>query len=151
MVDSKQKCPYLGLSTIQVWVGPSMCPLYKANNEDVDHLFVICSYMVHGSYHASHLQGQHFIWHGIDFNETMKNWIQNLAYKSFLSLPMILIWGIWLARNQVIFEDVQIPPLCYVSKEVVISIISHKWMMVYNLGRFKLRLFTSFSWDYWQD
>jgi hypothetical protein len=51
-----------------------------------------------------------FVWSG-DFKEGLRIWCENENTKGFRALPLIVVWGIWLARNALIFDDRIIPPL----------------------------------------
>lgn len=69
---------------------------------------------------ASQYTGVHFIWNGLqvcEACEALKEWHCNELYEDYEALPALL-WGVWLARNQAIFEDKY--PIFYVSKCFVI-------------------------------
>jgi hypothetical protein len=52
-----------------------------------------------------------------------KDWLQVPEHKKIKSLPLIVCWGIWLARNFVIFKDNPTLPELIASQGL--SILSH--------------------------
>ena len=44
-------------------------------------------------------------WHGISVLDCVKNWVLH-AEARYRSLPVIVSWFIWKARNQCCFEDI---------------------------------------------
>ena len=46
-------------------------------------------------------------WHGISVLDCVKNWCLH-AEDGYISLPIIVSWFIWKARNQCCFEDIQL-------------------------------------------
>ena len=45
-----------------------------------------------------------FLWEGDRLDDTFNAWIQNPTFHSFRSLPLLIIWGTWLARNKMVFK-----------------------------------------------
>jgi hypothetical protein len=60
---------------------------------------------------VENLVGLKDIWGGTLVDECMKWWCENGNLKSFRVLPLIIAWGIWLARNASLFEDMHIPTI----------------------------------------
>ena len=49
--------------------------------------------------------GANKIWGGRSIVEAWKAWVDNQTEKDLTVLPLLVCWGIWLARNTTIFED----------------------------------------------
>ena len=45
------------------------------------------------------------LWSGESVSDCMKNWCFNMEVKHIRSLPIIVMWFIWKARNQCCFEE----------------------------------------------
>jgi hypothetical protein len=63
------------------------------------------------------------IWDGPIVELAWQVWCHDLAHKKIKSLPLIICWGIWLARNKAIFQDRPSLPDCIVAQGL--SILSH--------------------------
>jgi len=90
--------------------GPGWCCLCKNEEESSYHLFMQCKYMTDVWGECSKLLGILFRWEGSSLEEAWKSWISYPAYHETCSLPILVIWGIWLARNSSIFRDKEISP-----------------------------------------
>jgi len=69
-----------------------------------------CNYSAVVWQECAKLAGINFKWDGQSLDQAWSNWITNPSFKKFKSLPLIVIWGLWLARNNSIFSDKAIPP-----------------------------------------
>ena len=50
------------------------------------------------------------LWSGVSMIDCMKTWCLNMEFKHIRSLPIIVLWFIWKARNQSCFEDLSLRP-----------------------------------------
>ena len=55
----------------KIWYGPGRCPLCKAGNESIDHVFISCSYRTKMWNHASQVCGIPFNWSSISLDEAL--------------------------------------------------------------------------------
>jgi hypothetical protein len=63
------------------------------------------------------------IWEGPYLEQAWKLWLQDHRHIELKSLPPIIFWGIWLARNSLIFQEKTIAP--QVTAAQSLSIFSH--------------------------
>jgi len=101
--------------------GPGWCCLCKSEEETTIHLFMHCRVMAEVWKECSILLGTQFRWSGTTLEEAWKDWISHSAYHETISLPLIVIWGIWIARNSFIFKDKEVPPAVIAVNSVSIS------------------------------
>jgi hypothetical protein len=97
------------------FVGPSRCALCKQENETSQHLFLQCpSLMVWNELRNS--LGTTARWEGDSVEQALQSWISSSDTTPIKSLPLISAWGIWLARNHAIFDDLEPSSslLCYI-------------------------------------
>jgi len=99
--------------------GPGWCCLCRNGEESISHLFLQCRFVDEVWKECSKISSFHFRWDGLEVEQAWKNWVSNPANKDVFPLPLIVIWGIWLARNSVIFKDKTIP-----SESVAVKSIS---------------------------
>jgi hypothetical protein len=85
------------------WQGPGIFPLCKNNIEDIDHLFVHCSFTQTVWDKISILLKLKKRWTGTSFNVCFDSWAKDKNVSN--NLAVLLCWYIWLERNQVIFEE----------------------------------------------
>jgi len=85
--------------------GPGWCVLCKRAQESVSHLFLSCSYSVEVWKECSALVGSPCQWTGASIGTTWEGWWRRTTNKKHKFLPLLVIWGIWLARNKAIFND----------------------------------------------
>jgi hypothetical protein len=90
------------------WEGPGICLLCKHFGEDLNHLFIHCSFLNQYGTRILHKLHINFAWAGNTFIDCWDSWTSNPAVSN--RLAAILCWNIWLARNKAIFEDKI--PLC---------------------------------------
>ena len=55
----------------------------------------------------------------------MRHWIQDRSAKSFLELTFYVLWGLWLHRDQVLFED----------KKANLRLVAHLIRVAFNERR----------------
>lgn len=62
-------------------------------------------------------------WEGESINEALLLWCSSREFKDIQAFPLIISWGIWLAKNQYIFNDrAQSPTVIAVN---AIGILAH--------------------------
>jgi len=85
--------------------GPGWCALCKRELETVEHLFLACSFTVEVWKECSVLVGSPCQWAGASIGAAWEDWWRRTTVKKLKYLPLLVIWGIWLARNNAIFND----------------------------------------------
>jgi hypothetical protein len=88
----------------QNFVGPGWCTLCKSEGESSIHLFLNCRYINKVWMEISRLLNLQCLWEGRDLEHSWHTWWNNKDYKHLKSLPLLVIWGVWLARNSFIFK-----------------------------------------------
>ena len=61
------------------------------------------------------------LWNGISVLDYVKNWVLNAEVR-YRSLPIIVSWFIWKARNQCCFEDIQ--PKTYLVSSLCLGLLN---------------------------
>jgi hypothetical protein len=90
------------------FVGPGWCTLCKSKGESSLHLFLNCRFIIKVWKEISRLLNLHCVWEGRDLEHSWHTWWKKRDYKLLRALPLLVIWGVWLARNSFIFKG--IPP-----------------------------------------
>jgi len=85
--------------------GPGWCILCKRAQESVEHLFLTCPFSVEVWKECSVLVGFQCQWSGASLGAVWEAWWRRTTVMKHKYLPLLVIWGIWLARNQAIFKD----------------------------------------------
>jgi len=76
---------------------------------------------------CSKLIGTQCRWDGSSLEQAWKTWVSNPVYKESISLPLIAIWGTWLARNSSIFKDKEVSPELTAVKSInIFAAFPHK-------------------------
>jgi len=101
-------------------VGPGWCCLCKNAEESVSHIFLFCNYSAAVWEECAKLVGVNLKWEGTSLEQVWSNWVINPSFQDSKSLPLIVIWGIWLARNESIFSDKAIPSELTAAKSISI-------------------------------
>ena len=85
--------------------GPGRCSLCKMSIEDIPHLFLTCPFSV--AVFAHYAAKFRFTWpKNSTVSSLVIHWYNSpLRSASFRFLPLFIFWGIWLLRNQCLFED----------------------------------------------
>jgi len=86
-------------------------------------LFYISSYIVLLS--NKYGQNSQFLWAkpiggGLTIEGAWKSWVSNLANRNIKSIPLIINWGAWLARNASIFKYLSSNPKHIVAESIII-------------------------------
>ena len=94
------------ISLIKLYVkGSGRCYLCKSNGESNFHLGVECPYTkwvwkeIESKIHLNNL------WNGELVETCLRNWCLNKDINGVRSLPLIVLWFIWKAKNQSCFDD----------------------------------------------
>ena len=85
--------------------GPGWCVLCKRELESTLHLFLTCSYILDVWKEITILVGFNCQWEGATVGEAWESWWRRTNQKQHKILPLLVIWGVWMARNQAIFKD----------------------------------------------
>jgi hypothetical protein len=85
--------------------GPGRCPLCKEAEETSYHLLMTCEYTKLVWKEIGTIMGYNVVWVGATIEEGLKVWMGNKVYDNLKSLPLIVGWGVWLARNVALFEE----------------------------------------------
>jgi len=109
--------------------GPGWCMLCKMEGESITHLFLDCSYTRTTWLEAGTVGGFQCQWRGLNAHEALYSWITNRDSKKVCALPIIISWGIWLARkgiwlarNKQIFQDLRLEPVIVAAQSMGILI-----------------------------
>ena len=87
----------------KIWSGPTICSLCKEGNESINHIFISCSHIYKMWEYASQVCGHPFMWTSLTLEQALASWTINMNFKHHLVLLFIFIWGVWLAKNTVVF------------------------------------------------
>lgn len=101
----RRKVPTCDRMKLRGLEGPGWCPLCKGNEETSTHLFLMCPFTLQPWRDVSSLVGFSFNWLGPSIEEAWRTWVQDHIFKNIKALPIIILWGVWIARNVVIFKD----------------------------------------------
>ena len=85
--------------------GPSRCVLCERNEEDIYHLFFVCPFTVCILAHFAAKYGFSFPFYNT-VPSFLAQWFSSFARSApFRYLPLFIFWGIWLLRNNFLFEN----------------------------------------------
>jgi hypothetical protein len=79
--------------------GPGRCALYKNANETTIHLLITCPFTTKVWTETSVSLRHNCLWTGESMESAWKTWTNTRGNKGIKALPLLLSWGIWLARN----------------------------------------------------
>jgi len=85
--------------------GPGWCVLCKQDLETSTHLFLACPFSIAVWTECLRLVGMNLRWEGHTVNSAWERWWRNAPNANLKTLPLLVIWGIWLARNGAIFQE----------------------------------------------
>ena len=129
--------------------GPGRCYLCKQSCESNLHIAVECPFTQSvWSIIEEHLSIIN-LWNGDSLSECFKNWCLLSAVNSIKTLPIIVLWFIWKARNRSCFEDCDSSPALVSSYSLGmlkniprnLSVISIRSIVVEDIDH-------SFAWGY---
>jgi ribonuclease HI len=84
------------------WEGPSRCQLCKQETENINHLFIHCSFTKSVWERIKTGQKLKKVWEGNTLSDCFKNWTEDKSVPSIIAAH--ICWYIWLERNSTIFE-----------------------------------------------
>ena len=67
------------------------------------HLFLQCPYIKEVWGECSKAFGIPCIWEGLSILQAWENWRRTVSQELMTALPLLVIWGVWLAQNNLIF------------------------------------------------
>ena len=79
--------------------GPGWCALCQDEDETVIHIFVNCLYIKEVWRECQKVLGRACNWTGISILRDWESWRRLETLDSMTALPLLVIWGVWLARN----------------------------------------------------
>eukprot|EP00253_Pinus_taeda_P027841 PITA_27841 len=85
--------------------GPTWCALCKATSESLDHLFLLCRVALELWADIKNTIAYNGIWVSQNITEAWSEWTVRHKGTKSMSLPAIVTWHIWKARNQIVFQD----------------------------------------------
>ena len=98
--------------------GPGWCVLCKQEMESIPHLFISCPFSAAVWKGCMRQVGLNHRWDGNSVSGAWDFWWRFFSRSKLKSLPLLITWGIWLARNGAIFkEKVSIPEI--ISAQVI--------------------------------
>jgi ribonuclease HI len=103
--------------------GPGWCALCKNDEESINHLFINCAFSRQCWKECSKILELDCRWEGDSVEEAWKAWLSIPTLKGIKVMPLILIWGIWLARNVAIFKEKMSLPELVVAQGI--NILTH--------------------------
>ena len=90
--------------------GPGWCVMCKRELETTHHLFYTCCFSSEVWRVVSTLVGFNCQWEGDSIGAAWDSWWRRTPQKHLKILPLLVIWGIWLAQNKAIFKDTSSTP-----------------------------------------
>ena len=79
--------------------GLGWCSLCKNDEETTNHLFLNCPFSTQVWQRSQAKANHRFSWSGPSLEEAWKTWLNTPQLSHIKSLPLIHIWGVWIARN----------------------------------------------------
>jgi hypothetical protein len=90
--------------------GPGWCSLCRNEEEIMAHLFLSCPFTLWVWKEFSSFSNLNCSWRGISIEEVWRNWSSGASKKTLRDLPLIVCYGVWLARNATIFQNRMVSP-----------------------------------------
>eukprot|EP00253_Pinus_taeda_P030540 PITA_30540 len=104
----KRKIPTWDILQARFFIGPGRCPLCKLDGETINHLFTSCAVSLRIWGELTGLLNLKAQWESIQLEEAWRNWWNKYPNGNLRNLPPIFFWGLWLARNKCLFQDLDI-------------------------------------------
>ena len=109
--------------------GHGCCSLCKQDLETSYHLFLRCHFAQEVWNEILSLVQVQVVWEGFSLDETLHAWWQADDSCNLRVVPFIISWGVWIARNEVIFNNRPCTPVEIAIK--VVGIIAFFSYLVY--------------------
>lgn len=116
----KRKIPTWDSLQARYLVGPGRCPLCKSDEEPIRHLFTSCTVSLKIWEELTSLLNVKAQWGSEPLEEAWRKWWQNFPDGNMRNLPLVFFWGVWLARNKCLFQDIITPSSVIASNCVAI-------------------------------
>eukprot|EP00253_Pinus_taeda_P010381 PITA_10381 len=104
----KEKAPTWDVLQARFMSGPSRCPLCKNETESIHHLFIHCPFTKRVWIETLVLIRTNCNWEGASLKVTWESWWNQNMEGNLRNLPPIITWGVWIARNKAIFQEVSL-------------------------------------------
>eukprot|EP00253_Pinus_taeda_P030883 PITA_30883 len=104
----KEKAPTWDVIQARFMSGPSRCPLCKNESESIHHLFIHCPFTKRVWLETQVLIRTNCNWEGASLKATWESWWNQNREGNLRNLPPIITWGVWIARNKAIFQEVSL-------------------------------------------
>eukprot|EP00253_Pinus_taeda_P015021 PITA_15021 len=104
----KEKAPTWDVLQARFMNGPSRCPLCKKESESIHHLFINCPYTKRVWLETQVLIRTNCNWEGASLKATWESWWNQNMEGNLRNLPPIISWGVWIARNKAIFQEISL-------------------------------------------
>eukprot|EP00253_Pinus_taeda_P016263 PITA_16263 len=101
----KQKIPTWDVLQARFKQGLGICPLFKDDSETIPHLFLGCPFTKRVWKEVTNLLKKHLRWEGESVLAIWEQWWNHSSEENLRNLPLIVCWGVWLARNRCLFKD----------------------------------------------
>eukprot|EP00253_Pinus_taeda_P001598 PITA_01598 len=116
----KRKIPTWDILQSRFFIGPGRCPLCKSDGETINHLFTSCPVSLRIWGELIGLLNINAQWESVQMDEAWRNWWNKHPDGNLRNLPPIFFWGLWLARNKCLFQDLEIPSLSVATNSAAI-------------------------------
>jgi ribonuclease HI len=100
--------------------GPGWCSLCKYEGETTIHIFLECRFIIEVWSEVSRLLDLRCNWIDPSLEQVWQDWWSTRIYRGLRALPLLIIWGVWLARNSLIFKGVSLVPEITTAKSIAI-------------------------------
>ena len=110
------KIPVWDSLTHRFLVGPTKCNLCEQDTKSIDHLFLSCPYASKVWKSLTYHAGIPHFWNSLDIKLVWKDWISGPHFSTLVALSVFAIWGIWLAWNKKLFDEILISVQIYVDR-----------------------------------
>ena len=85
--------------------GPGWCSLCKGDSETLNHILITYPFTKKVWSEFALLLRQRCEWNGQTLDSTWKSWLLEVSHKTLKALPLLINWGVSLARNRAIFQE----------------------------------------------
>ena len=98
------------------FVGSIWCCFCREDVESAHHLFLGCPFSQQVWSEVISLLNLRSAWSGNSVEEALSSWWRDEGAQNHKAAPLIINWGIWIARNEVIFNGRSFSPSDIASK-----------------------------------
>ena len=90
--------------------GPGWCILCQADGESNLHMFLQCAYVKFVWDECSKILRVPCVWEGPSIFHALSNWKVGNNLEMMEALPLLVFWGVWLERNNLLFNGKSCTP-----------------------------------------